>query len=88
MVFLRVKPRHSSLSLGKYKKLSACYCGPYLITKKLTDQAYELQLPSHIKVHNVIHVNLLKKYISDQSHILGDELPLVSQDGILDITPE
>ena len=30
----------------------------------------------------------MKKYILDQSHILGDELPLVSQDGILDITPE
>ena len=88
MAFLRVKPKCSSLSLGKYKKLSARYCGPYLITKKLLEQAYELQLPSHIKVHNVFHVNLLKRYVTDESHILGDELPLVTKDDILDITPE
>ena len=88
MVFLRVKPKCSSLSLGKYKKLSARYCGPYPITKKLSDQAYELQLPSHVKVHNVFHVNLLKRYVLDENHILGDELPLVTKDGILDITPK
>ena len=72
MVFLRVKPKRSSLSLGKYKKLSAQYCGPYLITKKLLDQAYELQLPPHIKVYNVFHVNLLKRYVPNENHILGD----------------
>ena len=88
MVFLRVKPKRSSLSLGKYKKLNARYCGPYLITKKLSKQAYELQLPPHIKVHNVFHVNILKRYVPNESHILGDELPLVTKDGILDITPE
>ena len=45
-------------------------------------------LPPHIKVHNVFHVNLLKKYVPDEHHILGDELPLVTKDGILDITLE
>ena len=30
MVFLRVRPKRSSLSLGKFKKLSARYCGPYV----------------------------------------------------------
>ena len=45
MVFVMVKPKHNSLSLGKYKNLSALYSGPYHITKKLSDQAYELQLP-------------------------------------------
>ena len=28
MVFLRVRPKRSTLSLGKFKKLSARYCGP------------------------------------------------------------
>ena len=88
MVFLRVKPKCSSISLGKYKKLSARYCGPYLITKKLPKQAYELQLPPHIKVHNVFHVNLFKRYVLDENHILGYELPLVTKYGILDITPK
>ena len=29
MVFLRVKPKRSSLRLGKYRKLAFRYCGPY-----------------------------------------------------------
>ena len=87
MVFLRVKPKRSSLSLGKYKKLSARYCGPYTIIKRINNQAYELLLSAHIKVHNVFHISLLKKYVPDANHIL-DELPLVSKDGTLDINPE
>ena len=88
MVFLRVRPKHNSLSLGKFKKLSARYCGPYVITKRVNNQAYELMLPPHIKVHDVFHVSLLKKYIPDQNHILCEELPFVSKDGTLDINPE
>ena len=87
MVFLRVRPKRSSLSLGKFKKLSARYCGPYVITKKINDQAYELLLPPDVKVHNVFHISLLKKYVPDELHIL-DEQPLISKDGTLDITPE
>ena len=59
-----------------------------MITKKIIDQAYELILLPHIKVHNVFHVNLLKKYVPHEHHILGDELSLVTKDGILDITPK
>ena len=89
MVFLSVRPKRSSLSsLGKFKKLSARYCGPYVITKRINEQAYELLLPPHIKVHNVFHVSLLKKYEPNDRHILGDEQPLVSKDGTLDISPE
>ena len=88
MVFLRVRPKRSSLSLGKFTKLSARYCGPYVITKRINEQAYKLLLSSHIKVHNVFHVSLLKKYVPDNRYILGDEQPLVSKDGTLDINPE
>ena len=59
-VFLRVHPKRSSLSLGKYKKLSPRYCGPYEVTKCIGTQAYKLKLPAHLKVHEVIHVSLLK----------------------------
>ena len=34
-VFLRVRPKRSTLSLGKYKKLSPRYCGPYTIVKSV-----------------------------------------------------
>ena len=62
-VFLRIRPKRSTLSLGKYKKLSPRYCGPYTIVKCVGSQAYKLELPEHLKVHNVFHVNLLKQYI-------------------------
>ena len=70
MVFLRVRPKRSSISLGKYKNLSPRYCGPYVITRKVGDQAYKLLLPPQLKVHNVFHISLLKKYVPDPSHIL------------------
>ena len=64
MVLLQIKPKKSSLSLGNFKKLSACYCGPYVITRKIRNQANELLFFPHIKVHNVFHVNLLKTKFS------------------------
>ena len=76
----------NELALRKFKKLNVRYCGPYVITKKINDQAYELLLPPHIKVHNVFHVSLLKKYVPDANHILSDELPLGSNNGDLAIT--
>lgn len=84
MVFLRVKPKRSSLKLGKIRKLAFRYCGPYQVTKRIGEQAYELLLPPHLRIHNVFHVSLLKKYFPDQQHVLGDdEVTFVSQDEIL-----
>ena len=40
MVFLKIIPKKSSLSLGKFKKLKPRYCGPYTIFDKINDQAY------------------------------------------------
>ena len=56
--------------------------------KKISDQDYALLLLPHIKVHNVFHVSLLKKYVPDANHILGDEVNLVSEDRTLDVSPE
>ena len=78
-VFIKVKPKKSSLTLGKHKKLAYRYCGPFKVTKRIGEQAYELKLPPHLYVHNVFHVSLLKQYILDPSHILNhDDTILVS----------
>ena len=80
-VFIRVKPKKSSLRLGKHKKLAYRYCGPFKVTKRIGEQAYELELPSHLHVHNIFHVSLLKQYIADPSHVLNhDDTILVSQE--------
>ncbi|MCO5575432.1 hypothetical protein L7F22_029233 [Adiantum nelumboides] len=72
-VFLRVKPKRSSLRLGKYKKLAYRYCGPFEILRRIGEQSYELSLPPRLHVHNVFHVSLLKEYVSDPLHLLNDE---------------
>lgn len=79
-VFLRVKPKRSSLKLGKYKKLAYRYCGPFEIMKRVGEQAYQLALPPHLHIHNVFHVSLLKRYIANPEHILTDDTILVNQE--------
>ena len=88
MVFLRVWPKRSSLSLGKYKKLSSQYCGPYTITKRTNNQAYQLLLPPYLKVHNVFHVSLLKAYVRSPNHVLDDEQVLMPTQGLLELEPD
>jgi hypothetical protein len=39
--------------------------GPFKVTKRVGEVAYELQLPVNMKVHNVFHVSLLKQYRTD-----------------------
>ena len=72
-VFLRVRPKRSSLKLGKCKKLAYRYCGPFEVLKRIGEQSYQLSLPSRLHVHNVFHVSLLKEYVHDPLHILSDE---------------
>ena len=80
-VFLRVKPKRSSLKLGSYKKLANKYCGPFEILQRIGEQSYKLALPPHLHVHNVFHVSLLKQYIPNLDHILNhDDSILVTQE--------
>eukprot|EP00253_Pinus_taeda_P012418 PITA_12418 len=41
------------------------------ISRNFMPVAYQLALPSHIRVHNVFHVSVLKKYIYDPKHIIS-----------------
>ena len=34
------------------------------------EQSYKLALPLHLHVHDIFHVNLLKKYVPNSKHIL------------------
>ena len=44
------------------KKLDYKRIGPYKILKKVNKNAYKLDLPETMKIHNVFHVSLLDKY--------------------------
>ena len=69
-VSLKVRARKSSLRLGSCKKLAARFCGPFEVLGRIGLVAYELALPPSIKVHNVFHVSLLKKYVHDPNHLV------------------
>ena len=66
----------------KKGKLSPRFVGPFEILKRIRKVAYELALPpTLVGVHNVFHVSMLRKYISDPSHVLNYE-PLKIKDNL------
>ena len=58
-VFLKGRPKKSSLNLGKFSKLAARYYGPFEVLANIGPVSYEIALPTCIRVHNVFHVSLL-----------------------------
>ena len=69
-VYLKVKEKRSSLSLGRCGKLAPRFCGTFEILAKRGPLAYELALASHIRVHNFFHTSLLNKYVYDTKHVI------------------
>ena len=57
------------MRFGKSGKLSPRYVGPFEILKRVGEVAYQLALPPTLtSTHDVFHVSMLKKYVSDASH--------------------
>ena len=43
------------------------YIGPFPVTRVISPVAYKLLLPTHMRMHDVFHVSLLKPYKTDGS---------------------
>ncbi|KAM6542235.1 hypothetical protein CsatB_006682 [Cannabis sativa] len=73
-VFLRVSPMKGIRRFGKKGKLSPRFIGPFEILEKVGQVAYRLALPPSLSaVHNVFHVSMLRKYVSDPMHVMSYE---------------
>lgn len=65
------------------KKLDYQWIGPYKVTRKINDVAFEVALPASIRIHNVFHSSKLRKYSDKDSPPRARNptpLPLVIQD--------
>ena len=70
-VFLKVSSWRKILRFSKKGKLSPRFIGPYEVLERFFPVAYRLALPPELaKLHNVFHVSMLRRYHSDESHIL------------------
>ncbi|KAL5550096.1 hypothetical protein UlMin_000272 [Ulmus minor] len=72
-VFLKIAPMKGVMRFGRKGKLSPRFIGPFEILKRVGNVAYQLALPPSLSaVHNIFHVSMLKKYVSDPSHVLQE----------------
>ena len=87
-VFIKVKPKKSSLKLGSCAKLAPRYCGPFEILSRIGAVAYQLALPYNFKIHNVFHIYVLKKYVHDATHVLNWNDIQVEPEGYFQVHPD
>ena len=70
-VFLRVMPKKGVVRFGKRGKLTPRFIGPFEVLERIGTIAYRLTLsPSMSGVHEVFHISMLRKYISDPAHMV------------------
>ena len=87
-VYLRIKPKKSSLHIGSCAKLTPWFCGAFSIIERIGPVAYQLSLPPTVKVHDVFHVSLLKKYVKYVDHVIDWSTLQVEPDGEFQLEPQ
>ncbi|KAA0032696.1 pol protein [Cucumis melo var. makuwa] len=81
MVFLKVAPMKGVLRFEKKGKLSPRFVGPFEILERIGPVAYHLALPPSLSaVHDVFHVSMLRKYVTDPTHVVDFEPLQISKD--------
>ena len=70
-VFVNVRPRNSSFKLGRCDKLTPRYCGAFEIFARVGSMAYQLAFPPNLRIHNVFHISILKRYVHDATHVIN-----------------
>ena len=88
-VFLKVSPWRKVLRFGKKGKLSSRFIGSYEILEIVGPVAYWFDFPPELtKLHDVFHVSMLRRYRSDESHILPIQDVQVQSDYSYDKEPK
>ena len=81
LVFLEVSLMKGVMRFGKKGKLAPRYIGPFEIRSRVGEVAYRLVLPPELsRIYPIFHVSMLRKYISDPSHVLQSQEVELSKD--------
>ncbi|XP_073137354.1 uncharacterized protein [Henckelia pumila] len=73
-VVAKIPPLKGVMRFGKKGKLAPRFVGPFKILDRVGTLAYSVALPPNLAgVHNVFHVSMLWKYVSNPSHVLNFE---------------
>ena len=88
MCFSKVKPRKSSFKFGNCAKLAPKYCGPFEILARVGPMSYQLALPHNLRIHNVFHISILKKYVHDATQVIHWNVIQVEPKGYFQVEPD
>jgi hypothetical protein len=87
-VFLHLQPyKKTSLKSQHCQKLAPKFYGPYRILKRVGPVAYQLEFPSHSKLHPVFHVSFLKKVLDTRCQT-QTSLPELDEEGSIWLQPQ
>ena len=76
-----MSPMKGVMRFGKKGKLTPSYIEPFEIKSRVGEVAYRLVLPPELsRIHQVFHVSMLRKYITDPSHVLQPQTVEISED--------
>jgi hypothetical protein len=67
--------------------LVARYCGTFEILEKIGPVAYMLSFTASMRVNNVFHVSLLRKYVPESNHIIDWTVIQVENKGDFRVEP-
>ena len=74
-VLLKVSSWKKVMRFGRKGKLSPRFIRPYEVIEKVGLVEYRLALPPELeKIHNVLHVSMLRRYRSNPSHVVSSEI--------------
>lgn len=81
LVYIRLQPYiQTSVAARSNQKLSYKYFRPFKILQKVGAVAYKVDLPSDARIHPVLHVSQLKKYVPPSAVVESDISILSSED--------
>ena len=87
-VFLKVMPKRGVVRFGRREKLSPRVIRPFKILERIDTVAYRLALPPSMSgVHEVFHVSMLRKHITDPAHVVDWGQIEVDMDGTFEEGP-